>query len=193
MPAKMKSGEKRVYQLKVTLRDISPPIWRRILVPHDIRLDQLHQVLQVVMGWTDSHLHEFIIDGVTYGDTSVDMEMSEDMENERSFRLHRVVPREKGKSGYVYDFGDYWEHEILVEKILPVETGTHYPVCITGKRACPPEDCGGTSEYGELLEALQDPSHPEHEAMFEWLPEDFSDSEKFDVDSVNRSLRGSQR
>ena len=189
MPVKKKSGEKRVYQIKVSLRDVSPPIWRRILVPHDIPLDQLHQVLQIVMGWTDSHLHEFTIDGVSYGDTSVDMDMNDDTKNEKSFNLHRVVPREKGKFRYLYDFGDSWEHELLVEKILPLEKGTHYPACLTGKRACPPEDCGGTSGYEELLEALNDPAHPEHEAMFDWLPGDFA-SEKFDIESVNIRLRG---
>jgi len=192
MPVKKKSGEKRVYQLKVVLRDIRPPIWRRILVPHEIPLDQLHRVLQVVMGWTDSHLHEFIINGVSYGDLSIDIDMGDDTRNEKSFKLHRVVPREKGKFHYLYDFGDCWEHEILVEKILPLEKGTHYPVCITGKRACPPEDCGGTSGYEELLEILKDPSHPEHEEMFDWLPGDF-DSGKFDVELVNVELGGSLR
>ena len=90
----------------------------------------------------------------------------------------------------MYDFGDGWEHDILVEKILPIEKGIHYPVCIDGKRACPPEDCGGPFGYEELLEILKDPSHPEHEEKFEWLPGDF-DSEKFDIKYINRELGGS--
>ena len=90
----------------------------------------------------------------------------------------------------VGDLGDWWRHDITVEKILPIEKGTHYPVCLDGNRACPPEDCGGTSGYEELLEALGDPSHDEHEAMFLWLREDF-DSEKFDIKSVNKKLGGS--
>ncbi|MBI5251799.1 MAG: plasmid pRiA4b ORF-3 family protein [Desulfomonile tiedjei] len=192
MPVKKKSDEKRAYQIKVTLRDIRPPIWRRMLVPCDIRLDNLHRVLQVVMGWTDSHLHEFIIDGVSYGDPSLDVDMGDDVENEKRFNLHKVVPGEKSKFHYLYDFGDSWEHEILVEKILPIEKGTRYPVCLAGKRACPPEDCGGAPGYENLLEALKDPSHPEHEEMFEWLPGDF-DSEKFDIKSINVELGGSPR
>ena len=191
MPPKKQREEQKVYQLKVTLLDIEPPIWRRILVPHNIRLDKLHSVLQVVMGWTDSHLHEFTIDGVSYGDPSIEMDMVEEAEDETKFRLHKVVPREEGKFHYLYDFGDSWEHEILVEKILPLGKGTRYPVCLAGKRACPPEDCGGAPGYENLLESLKDPSHPEHENMFDWLPGDF-DSEKFDIEAVNRRLAGSR-
>ena len=143
------------------------------------------------MGWTDSHLHEFIIDGVSYGDSSIDIDMGDDVEDEKRFKLHKVAPREKSKFHYLYDFGDSWEHEILVEKILPLEKGTHYPVCITGKRACPPEDCGGTTGYEELLKILKDQSHPEHEERVEWLPGDF-DSEEFDIETVNGRLRGSR-
>src|SRR5208337_1460637 len=188
MPLKNKSSEKRVYQLKVTLRGIRPPIWRRILVPHDIPLDKLHRVLQIVMGWTDSHFHKFIIDGVSYKHFPIDRDQGDDAKNETSFNLHRIVTREKDRFKYMYDFGDYWEHEILVEKILPLEKGTDCPVCVTGKRACPPENCGGATGYQELLEILLDPSHPEHEDKFNWLPGDF-DSEKFDAESVNRRLR----
>lgn len=191
MTVKKKSVEKKIYKLKITLLDIRPPVWRRILVPHDIRLDKLHRVLQVVMGRSDSHLHEFTIDGVSYGNASIETDMDEDVEDETRFKLHKVVPREKGKFHYLYDFGDSWEHEILVEKILPIEKGTRYPVCLTGKRACPPEDCGGAPGYENLLEILKDPSHPEHEDMFDWLPGDF-DSEKFDIESVNRRLAGSR-
>jgi len=189
MPVKKKSGEKRVYQLKVTLRDIRPPIWRRIQVTSDTNLQYFHEVLQTVMGWYGGHLHEFEVFGKAYGDPDV---MEGEVLDEMSITLGQLITGEKGKLHYVYDFGDSWEHEILVEKILPVEKGTHYPVCLAGKRACPPEDCGGVPGYEELLEILKDPSHPDHEEKFEWLPGDF-DSEKFDLESVNGRLRGSRQ
>ncbi|MGO9570467.1 MAG: plasmid pRiA4b ORF-3 family protein [Desulfomonilaceae bacterium] len=185
MPVKKKSGEKPVYQLKVTLRDIRPPIWRRIQVSSDINLRELHGILQTVMGWRGGHLHEFDVFGTSYGDPRV---AEGDVLDEARVNLEQLITEEKEKFHYLYDFGDGWEHEILLEKILPLEKATQYPVCVTGKRACPPEDCGGAPGYEELLEILQDPSHPEHEEKFEWLPGDF-DSEKFDAESVNRRLR----
>jgi hypothetical protein len=174
-----------VYQVKVTLKGIKPPIWRRVLLPPEISLERLHHVLQTVMGWTDSHLHEFIIDGVPYGDTSVDT--GRDMKNEKRYRLNQVVLGEKDKFSYIYDWGDYWDHEILVEKIVAHTESMAYPVCLAGRRACPPEDCGGPRGYEELVEILNDPSHPDHEDRFNWLPGDF-DSERFDVESVNKAL-----
>jgi hypothetical protein len=189
MPVKKKSGENKVYQIKVTLRDIRPPIWRRIQVSSDTNLQRLHRILQTVMGWHGGHLHEFDVFGDPYGDPEV---MEGEALDERKVTLGKLISGEKEKFHYLYDFGDSWEHEILVEKILPIEKGIHYPVCLTGKRACPPEDCGGPPGYENLLEILKDPSHPEHEDMFDWLPGDF-DSEKFDIESVNRRLTGSQR
>lgn len=188
MPAGKKPNKKLVCQLKVTLRDIRPPIWRRIQVLSDITLHEFHWTLQAVMDWSNSHLHEFMISGNAYGDPEMDSEA--DVEDEKTVRLGQVISAEKEKFYYLYDFGDSWQHEILVEKILPVGKGVNYPVCVTGKRACPPEDCGGAPGYEELLEALGDPSHPEHEDLFDWLPGDF-DSEKFDVEAVNRRLRPS--
>lgn len=189
MPVKKKLGEKRVYQIKVTLRGIRPPIWRRIQVTSNITLFDLHWILQTVMGWYGGHLHEFDVFGDLYGDAQ---EMKGEVLDERKVALGQLITAEKEKFHYVYDFGDDWAHEILVEKILPVEEGSQYPVCLTGKRACPPEDCGGPPGYEDLLKILSDPSHPEHDDMFDWLPGDF-DSEKFDVESVNKRLRGTQR
>ena len=173
-----------VYQLKVTLKNSKPPIWRRIQVNSDINLYRLHQNLQVMMGWTDSHLHQFIVHGEYYGTPDPDFEVT----NETSIKLDRVVSGAGDKFVYEYDFGDSWEHSILVEKILQPETGVNYPICLTGKRACPPEDCGGIWGYGDLLEAIQDPAHPEHEEMLEWLGGRF-DPEEFDVDMVNQRLK----
>jgi hypothetical protein len=186
MSVKKKSDEKRVYQLKVTLRDIRPPIWRRIQVGSDTNLQKLHRILQTVMGWYGGHLHEFFVFGESFGDPKG---MEGEIMDERKVTLGRLITGEKEKFHYLYDFGDSWEHEILVEKILPLEKGTRYPVCLTGKRACPPEDCGGPPGYESLLEILKDPAHPEHDDMFDWLPGDF-DSEKFDIAWVNGRLGG---
>jgi hypothetical protein len=167
MPRAKPSSDLSVYQLKVTLRDSKPPIWRRIQVTSDIRLSTLHLVLQVVMGWEDAHLHQFMAHGIYYGTPYPDFGF--EVQNEQHVSLQQVVSRAKDKLIYEYDFGDSWEHELLVEKILPLEEGKRYPVCLTGKRACPPEDCGGIWGYASLLEAIRDPEHPEHEEMVEWV------------------------
>lgn len=176
---------KQIYQLKVTLRDSHPPIWRRLQVPGKINLNQLHWVIQVAMGWTNSHLHQFIIDGEYYSEPSpFDYEPVVD---ERKFKLCKIVPLEKYRFIYEYDFGDSWEHLILVEKILSPEPGVHYPRCIKGKRACPPEDVGGVWGYEEMLAALKDPDHPEREMYLEWIGGDF-DPEAFDLAEINEVL-----
>lgn len=189
MPVRRNSGVKRVYQLKVTLRGIRPPIWRRILVTGDTNLQRLHWIIQTVMGWTSGHLHEFDVFGDPYGDPS---DNEADVLDERRATLSKLIGSEKEKFYYLYDFGDSWEHEILVEKILPPAKGTRYPVCLKGRRACPPEDCGGAPGYADLLEILKDPSHPDHDDMVEWMAGDF-DSEEFDIEEVNEGLGESQR
>ncbi|MBI1881343.1 MAG: plasmid pRiA4b ORF-3 family protein [Chloroflexi bacterium] len=178
-----------IYQIKVTLRDSKPPIWRRIQVPSDINLGKLHRILQVVMGWTDSHLHQFIVGGTYYGEPDPDyQDMGMEMRDEKRVKLNQFVRGEKSRLRYEYDFGDSWEHELLVEKILPPEPGVRYPLCLTGKRACPPEDVGGVWGYPDFLEAIKDPKHPEHEDMLEWVGGEF-DPEAFDLDEVNEALR----
>ena len=174
-----------VYQLKVILKGSNPPIWRRIHVRGDISLGRLHDVLQIVMGWTDTHLHQFIIGRSHYGVPDPDDLM--EVKNERRYKLMQIAPREKMKFLYEYDFGDGWEHEILVEKILHPEQGAHYPVCLAGKRACPPEDVGGVFGYEDFLEAIRDPNNPEHDNMLEWVGGEF-DPEAFDLDSINQVL-----
>lgn len=179
-----------IYQLKVTLRESKPPIWRRLLVPAGTKLSTLHDILQAAMGWTDSHLHMFRVGKVAYGVPSDDDWI--EVLDEQKATLAQVLPRAKSKMVYEYDFGDGWEHEILVEKVLDTEPGATSPVCVTGKRACPPEDCGGVWGYEEFLEAIKDPDHPEHDAMLDWVGYDF-DPEAFDVDEINdalASLRG---
>jgi hypothetical protein len=141
------------------------------------------------MGWTNSHLYRFEAAGIQYWEPDPENDFYElHFEDARKTRLRKVVPREKARFTYEYDFGDSWEHEILLERVLPAEPGAQYPVCVAGKRACPPEDCGGIWGYAELLEIIRDPMHGEYERMMEWLGGSF-DPEKFDLDKVNRSLR----
>jgi hypothetical protein len=186
MPRLQQSGNDTIYQLKVMLRHSKPPIWRRVQVPADISLARLHQILQVVMGWTDSHLHQFVVGRTLIGVPDPDFGM--EVKNERNVKLSQVVRGEKSKFAYEYDFGDNWQHDILVEKVLQAEPGARYPICLTGKRAGPPEDCGGVWGYDDLLEVIGNPSSPEHDEMLEWLGGEF-DPEAFDVDAVNEELR----
>jgi hypothetical protein len=178
---------RNVYQIKVTLKDSKPPIWRRIQVTSDTDLYELHHILQVVMGWEDYHLHQFIIGGRYFGQPHPDYGF--EMVDETTVELNQVVSGVKTKFAYEYDFGDSWEHTLLIEKILPLEAGKHYPTCLTGRRACPPEDCGGVWGYDYLLEVIQNPDHPEHEHLLGWVGDGF-DPEAFDLDEINRALKG---
>jgi hypothetical protein len=173
-----------VYQLKATILDIRPPVWRRVVVPSDITLSRLHAVLQAAFGWWDYHLHEFEIDGARYGID--DGEGWEPPKDEGRARLNTVA-QEGSSFVYVYDFGDYWRHKIVVEKVFTAEPGTRYPVCVGGRRACPPEDCGGTWGYQGFLEAIRDPTHEEHDAMLEWVGGHF-DPEAFDLTEFEHRL-----
>ena len=174
----------RIYQLKVTLKWSKPPIWRRLQVRGNTKLNTLHAVLQIAMGWCDGHLHVFESGGTHYGEPDPDFPGS--MRDESNIRLDRIA-QEGGTFRYEYDFGDGWEHEIRIEKILDPEPGIRYPRCLAGKRACPPEDCGGVPGYEHLLQVLADPKDEEHQDILEWLGEGF-DSEAFDLDAVNSEL-----
>ena len=177
-----------IYQLKITLKESKPPIWRRIQVPANITLHKLHAILQCVMGWYDYHLYGFRIAGIEYGIPDPDGDFDEfDLKDSRRARLNKVISGEKAVFTYDYDFGDGWEHQILVEKILPAESGVQYPVCLAGKRACPPEDCGGIGGYEDLLKIIRNPAHEEYEEMMEWLGGPF-DPEEFDIEDINPYL-----
>jgi hypothetical protein len=165
MALKKVKTDTSIYQLKITLNGIRPPVWRRIQVSSNIGLPRFHDMIQIVMGWGDYHLHQFIIDGEYYGVPHPDYGL--EMKNESRVKLNQVMFAEKDKFVYEYDFGDSWEHIILLEKILPPVSGVDYPVCLKGKRACPPEDCGGIWGYESLLETIQNPAHPEYEEMLE--------------------------
>jgi hypothetical protein len=194
---------KEIYQIKVTLRGTDPPIWRRLLVPADFTLEQLHRVLQRAMGWTESHLHDFRIGRQRFG-TPDPMERAfgsfgsfggfreSRTASERTARLFSVLGGKGAKAVYTYDFGDSWEHQIVVEKCLSPEPGRAYPACLAGERRCPPEDCGGIGGFYNLLEAIRDPGHEEHEELLDWVGGQF-DAEAFSVDEVNQRLAPMQR
>lgn len=148
-----------------------PPIWRRFQIPGDVTLYRLHRVLQVVMDWTDSHLHEFMVGKTCFREPHPDDVPSPDVEvrDERRVRLRELTPKPPFKLVYEYDFGDCWRHEVTVEAVLEPQAGARYPVCLSGKRACPPEDCGGIWGYADFLRAIADPGHPEHEDFMEWI------------------------
>jgi len=178
-----------IYQIKVTLRDSQSPIWRRIQVRSDITLAKLHRILQRVMGWEDAHLHQFVIQGQRYGVPDDDHGSPCETKDERKYKLGDMVRAEGSQFAYNYDFGDYWQHVLVVEEIVPPQGGVQYPVCLAGARACPPEDVGGIPGYENFLEALRDPNHPEHEELVEWIGGEF-DPEAFDIDAINLKLRG---
>ena len=191
MPGKRASKQlASVHQLKITLLGLEPPIWRRVAVPSDFTLGDLHHVIQFAMGWEHSHMHDFRIGKVTYGDPQ--MLVEGDDQDEWDAPLALVVPRARRKFRYLYDFGDSWEHEIQVESVGAPDPDTRYPVVLAGERACPPEDCGGVWGYADLLDILADPNHPEYEERLEWVEEPI-DPEAFDLKNVNKSLRAALR
>jgi len=173
-----------IYQLHISLNHSDPPIWRRVQVD-DCSLADLHEIIQVCMGWEDEHLHAFDVDGEQYGNPQHGGD-PEDRDSRRIW-LSDLVAEGCKKFLYWYDFGDDWKHTIKMEKTLPQEPQVRYPRCVDGARACPPEDCGGVWGYADLLESLRDPDAEEHEERLEWLGEDF-DPEEFDVGSVNQEL-----
>lgn len=180
--------KKPIYQFKISLKRIEPLIWRRIQVPGEVTLHKLCMVFLETMGWNVSHLHELIIRGQRYCVPGDDYEYSRGSIDERSANLNEVLFHENEKFTFDYDFGDGWEHEIVVEKIFPKKNHPAYPICLEGARACPPDDCGGTRGYQDFLEAISDSHHPEHERMLTWIGGSF-DLEAFDIDSVNKTLK----
>jgi hypothetical protein len=170
------STDKTVAVLKVTLRDIKPPVWRRLVVPATMTLADLHGAIQAAMGWAGGHLHVFDIAERRYGDPRI----LEDVADETRLTLNGVLRSGVVRFTYTYDLGDNWQHQVLVERTRPALDAGHCPACVAGKRHCPPEDCGGPWGYAELLDALTDPAHPEHADRRAWVDEDF-DPEAFDV------------
>ena len=175
-----------LYQLKITLEYVAPSIWRRFTVNSDIKLPDLHKVLQTIMGWSNTHLHQFRFNNLNYG---YDEEEVDDIIDYRNIKLSKLINHEKENIFYDYDFGDGWEHSIILEKIIDNKLNKPVsPTCIAGERSCPPEDCGGPYGYQNLLLALNDPKHENHEEMLDWIGEEF-DSEEFDINHVNTMLK----
>jgi hypothetical protein len=178
-----------VLRIKIVLLSTKPPIWRRVLVPAEFTLAQLHDVVQTAMGWEDCHLHQFYIGKQRFGvpDPNERFLGGSLTLNEKKTRLANLLNKVGAKATYIYDLGDSWEHVLTVEKILPAELGVPYPLCIEGKLAAPPEDCGGIPGFYHMLEALADSNHEDHKHMREWI--DSFDPEAFSIDAVNKKLR----
>ena len=191
MPKTAATAGDPVYQIKVTLEYMEPDIWRRFLVSPSMTLDQLHKVLQVAFGWTNSHMHHFFDkDNKFYeppnpypnpfGDAPPD--------DSRKTRLIDVLPQVKSALRYEYDMGDSWMHFIALEKILPDAGTAQLPCCVDGANAGPPDDCCGPPGYGHLLEALANPAHEEHDEMREWVGAGF-DPAHVNLEAINRKLK----
>jgi len=180
-----KTMNERLYLLRINLLDIEPEIWRNFVAPASITLDRFHDVIQIVMGWTDSHLHAFTIGKKRYTEYP---ESREDGLECGKYRLGDLI-KQKGRTfDYNYDFGDSWKHEIVLEESRYFNTELRSEIaCLEGARACPPEDVGGVPGYYEFCEALKDPNHEEHESYIEWVGGNY-DSENFDSNEVNWEL-----
>ncbi|MDF9832404.1 hypothetical protein M2103_000614 [Ereboglobus sp. PH5-5] len=199
-------------RLKITLKHLTPAIWRRVLVPHDIKLPKLHDVIQIAMGWTNSHLHAFetrtkakiipkikVSPKITIYQIPYEEEDSfgmfgvgSEILDERKHRLDDMMPETKSKCVYTYDFGDNWEHDIVLEKLEPVEARLTRAEVIDGKNACPPDDCGSVPGYCDLVEILADPKHPEHANMREWMgleKDETFDPAFRDIAAANKTLK----
>ncbi len=178
-----------LYQINITLADSKPPIWRRLLVHSNIRLNVFHDAIQYSMGWLNCHLHQFEKDRILYGvnDDDFGSDFGLEIEDEKKFKLSDMLQEEKDTMIYEYDFGDGWRHIILLEKILPFDASPELVKCIKGKRSCPPEDCGGIWGYENLLEIVNDPTHSEHEEILDWLGGEF-DPEYFSLIETNNML-----
>lgn len=174
-------GAGHVFELRVPLRDIKPAIWRVVRVRSNVTLFKLHGILQTVMGWTDSHMHEFAVKDGSYGKVDPDFPRRQ---NEKKAVLSDVLRARGEHLVYVYDFGDGWEHELVLEQVLDADPGGKYPYVIGGERACPPEDCGGVPGHTHLLDVLARPGHREHRDLVEWVGGSF-DPEAFDAGEIN--------
>lgn len=179
-------GTPVLRQFRIELPVEGPPVWRSLVVPLDVTLYKLHRIIQVAMGWQDYHLFQFNVKGFNIGEPDADYPGT--WLPAKAFRLWHVLQAAPREFSYEYDFGDSWRHIVRVGKAVKPDEDTRYPLCLDGARACPPEDSGGAGGYAQLLEALADPTHPEHHDYRVWAGEDF-DPEAFSVDKVNRRLK----
>lgn len=181
---------RKVIQMKVALNGIQPEIWRRFIVDSSISLYRLHRILQEIMGWTNSHLFSFDVRGIEYSaaDEEFGDEMSDDFEDARITTLESFHLKTNSKIKYIYDFGDYWEHTIKVEKVVEANSLSQIPHCIEGARNCPPEDCGSVPGYYDLVAAMKNLDSDEAKELIEWLGGTY-DSEFFDINEINSILK----
>jgi len=187
-----------VYYLKVTLKDSKPPIWRDILVPSDLTLEELHYVIQTVMGWGNSHLHQFIAEEVLYTDDinsdnsdeyGLDTRDEDEQDrNEKKYTVSQILTKEQACIIYEYDLGDSWTHKIELKKILPADPNARQARCLRGEKACPPEDCGGIWGYTDMLETLRNAKNSDKKEILAWLGNDFN-PDYFNIDEINGLLR----
>lgn len=194
----MARKSEKVYQFIITLREIKPPIRRRIQVPETYSFWDLHVAIQDSMGWTDTHLHNFdIVNPKTGRRQAIGIPDDDFMDQKISPGWKKMIADyfspDNDKAVYIYDYGDDWIHDIKLEKILPRDTGVTYPLCVVGERACPPEDCGGPPGYEDFLEAIMDPKHENHNELIEWAggyfdPEEFK-LEDIDFDDPKQRLK----
>jgi len=173
--------------LKITLKYIRPPIWRRVIVPDNLTLSDLHSVIQIVMGWTNSHLHAFKIGLLEFGMPDEDGTVEPSVADEDSVLLRHAIARKGLKFAYEYDFGDGWLHEIRVEKVKPASAPHPRPACLAGQRACPPEDCGGVPGYENVLRVLKRAATKDDRQLRDWVGD--YQPEQFDAEAVNDFLK----
>jgi hypothetical protein len=185
-----KTMAKKIYQIQISLQEFKPKIWRRLLVQSDMLLSDFHKVIQTTIGWTNSHLHQFIKNRTFYLERMPDDDLWEEMNNidYKKVKISDLLQREKGRIVYEYDFGDGWRHDLILEKILSGDNDLEFPICLGGKMNCPPEDCGGTGGYSAMLEILENPKHEEYESYIVWLGGKF-DPAYFNIKKVNKMLR----
>lgn len=185
MPTRRVTAKTKIFELEIVLEEVRPPVRRCVQVPGDVSLAVLHEVVQSAMGWTDSHLHEFEIDGRRYGTPDPDGD-DPDVADEATATLSGLVG-EGARFGYLYDFGDDWSHQLTVTTISVPQPAVRYPRCVSGHGACPPEDVGGPGGYDEVQAILADPAHPEHDECLRWISAPF-DPHRFDIADADRAL-----
>lgn len=181
----------KTYQIKITLQGSKPSIWRRVVIPSDLSLPDFHKVIQTTMGWTNSHLHQFVKNRTYYSpkmeDESLWDEEDDDDLDYSKYKVSDLLRKTKDKVKYEYDFGDDWVHVIVLEKIIDESMDINDVTCLAGENSCPPEDCGGLWGYYNMLEILKDTDHEEYEEYIDWLSDEF-DPTYFDIEEVNDML-----
>jgi hypothetical protein len=179
-----------IVQLNISLHESKPLIWRQILVHNNTTFFELHHIIQIVMGWKNYHMFEFNIEGYRIGEIDEEERNygSGKLLDANAVTLKDIITQKKDIINYEYDFGDGWQHQIKVDEFLSVSKSIKYPICINGQMNCPPEDCGGIHAFYNSLDILKNKTHEEYKEMYQWFPKKY-DSEKFDIEKVNRQLK----